>query len=59
MEFVSIPKKKIAGKIFGKYPVRKQKKRGLNTVKNISWQILKYWNWEQKARNKGVLKVKD
>jgi hypothetical protein len=40
----------MAGHMFGKHPVRKPKKRWMNAVKEDSYQILNWRNWEVKAQ---------
>jgi hypothetical protein len=52
MESQSIPRMVMAGQMFGKRPVGKHKKRWMNAVKEGSYQILKWRNWEVKAQDK-------
>jgi hypothetical protein len=52
MDSQSIPRMVMAGQIFGKRPVGKHKKRWMNAVKEGSYQILKWRNWEAKAQDK-------
>jgi hypothetical protein len=40
----------MAGQMFGKRPVGKPKGRWMDTVKEDSYQILKWRNWEVKDR---------
>jgi hypothetical protein len=42
----------MAGQMFGKRPVGKHKKRWMNTVKEDSYQILKWRNLEVKAQDR-------
>jgi hypothetical protein len=42
----------MAGQMFGKRPVGKPKKRRMDTVKEYSYQILKWRNWELKAQDR-------
>jgi hypothetical protein len=39
----------MAGQMFGKRPMGKPKKRWMDAVKEGSYQILKWRNWEVKA----------
>jgi hypothetical protein len=41
----------MAGQMFGKRPVGKPKKRWMDAVKEDSYQILNWSNWEVKARD--------
>jgi hypothetical protein len=40
----------MAGQMFGKRPVGKPKNRRMDAVKEDSYQILNWRNWEAKAR---------
>jgi hypothetical protein len=46
LESQSIPRMVMAGQMFGKRPVGKPKKRRMDTVKEYSYQTLKWRNWE-------------
>jgi hypothetical protein len=48
----SIPRMVMAVQIVGKCPVGKPKKRWMDTVKEDSYQILNWRNWEVKARDR-------
>jgi hypothetical protein len=52
MESQTIPRMVMAGQMFGKCPVGKPKKRWMNAVKEDSYQILKWRNWEVKAQDR-------
>jgi hypothetical protein len=52
MESQSIPRMVMAGQMFGKRPVGKPKKRWMDAVKENSYQILKWRNWEVKAQDR-------
>jgi hypothetical protein len=52
MESQSIPRMVMAGQMFGKRPVGKPKKRWMGAVKEDSYQILNWRNWEMKARDR-------
>jgi hypothetical protein len=52
MESQSIPRMVMAGQMFRKRPVGKPKKRWMDTVKEDSYQILKWRNWEVKAQDR-------
>jgi hypothetical protein len=52
MESRSIPRIVIAGQMFGKRPVGKHKKRWMHAVKEDSYQILNWRNWEVKAQGR-------
>jgi hypothetical protein len=42
----------MAGQMFGKLPVGKPKKRWMDTVKEDSYQILNWGNWEVKSQDR-------
>jgi hypothetical protein len=52
MESQSIPRMVMAGQMFGKRPVGKPKKRWMDAVKEDSYQILKWRNWELKPQDR-------
>jgi hypothetical protein len=52
MESQSIPRMVMAGQMLGKRPVGKPKKRCMDTVKEDSYQILKWRNWDVKAQDR-------
>jgi hypothetical protein len=52
MESQSIPRKVMAGQMFGKRPVGKPKKRCMDAVKEDSYQILNWRNWEVKSKDR-------
>jgi hypothetical protein len=52
MESQSIPRMVMAGQMFGKRPVGKPKKRWMDAVKEDSYQILNWRNWEVKAQDR-------
>jgi hypothetical protein len=52
MESQSIPRMVMAGQMFGKRPVGKPKKRWMVAVKEDSYQILNWRNWEVKAQDR-------
>jgi hypothetical protein len=52
MESQSITRMVMAGQMFGKRPVGKPKKRWMDAVKEGSYQILNWRNWEEKARDR-------
>jgi hypothetical protein len=52
MESQSILRMVMAGQMFGKRPVGKPKKRWMDAVKEDSYQILKWRNWEVKAQDR-------
>jgi hypothetical protein len=52
MESQSIPRMVMAGQMFGKRPVGKPKKRWMDAVKEGSYQILNWRNWEVKAQDR-------
>jgi hypothetical protein len=57
MESQSTPRMVMAGQMFGKRPVGKHKKRWMDAVKEDSYQILNWRNWEEKGQ--GWMEVKD
>jgi hypothetical protein len=52
MESQSIPRMVMAGQMFGKRPVGKHKKIRMDAVKEESYQILNWRNWEVKAQDR-------
>jgi hypothetical protein len=52
MESQSIPRMVMAGHMFGKRPIGKPNKRWMDAVKEDSYQILNWRNWEEKARDR-------
>jgi hypothetical protein len=52
MESRSIPRMVMVGQMFGKRSVGKPKKRWMVAVKENSYQILNWRNWEEKARDR-------
>jgi hypothetical protein len=50
MESQSIPKTAMVGQMFGKCPVVRPRKRWLDAVKEDSYQMLKWRDWEVKAQ---------
>jgi hypothetical protein len=52
MESQCITRVVMAGQMFGKRPVEKPKKRRMDAVKEDSYQILNWRNWEETARIK-------
>jgi hypothetical protein len=42
----------MAGQMFGKRPVGKPKKRGMDAVKEDTYQILRSRNWEVKVQDR-------
>jgi hypothetical protein len=52
MESQSITRMVMAGQTFGKCSVGKPKKRWMDAVKEDSYQILNWRNWEVKAQDR-------
>jgi hypothetical protein len=52
MQSQSIPKMAVVGRMFGKRPVDKPRKRWLDAVKEDSYQMLKWRDWEVKAQDR-------
>jgi hypothetical protein len=52
MESQSIPKMALVGQMFGKRPVGKPRKRWLAAVKEHSYQMLQWRDWEVKAEDR-------
>jgi hypothetical protein len=52
MESQSIPRLVMAGQMFGKRTVGKPKKGWMDAVKEDSYQILNWRNWEVKTRDR-------
>jgi hypothetical protein len=52
MESQSLPRMVMAGQMFGKRPVGKHKKRWMDAVKEDSYQILNWRNWEVKVQDR-------
>jgi hypothetical protein len=52
MESLSIPRMVMASQMFGKRQVGKPKKRWMDAVKEDSYQILNWRNWEVKAQDR-------
>jgi hypothetical protein len=52
MESQSIPRMVMAGQMFGKRPVGKPKKRWMDVVKEDSYHILNWRNWEAKSQDR-------
>jgi hypothetical protein len=50
MESQSIPELAMVGQMFGKRPVGKPRKRWLDAMKEDSYQMLKWGDWEVKAQ---------
>jgi hypothetical protein len=48
----SLPRMVMAGQIFGKRPVGNPKKKWMDAVKEDSYQILNWRNWEVKAQDR-------
>jgi hypothetical protein len=52
MESQSIPKMAMVGQMFGKRPTGKPRSRWLDAVKEDSYQMLKWRDWEVKAEDR-------
>jgi hypothetical protein len=52
MESQSIPRMVMAGRMFGKRPVGKPKKRWMDSVKEDTYPVLNWINWEAKAQDR-------
>jgi hypothetical protein len=52
VESQSIPKAAIVGQTFGKPPVEKPRKRWQDAVKEESYRMLKWRDWEAKAQDR-------